>query len=45
MSKGVIYKMAVSRCKRILVVVKEMLDNPVKLLTGGKDLEEVLLGL
>jgi 2-oxoglutarate dehydrogenase E2 component (dihydrolipoamide succinyltransferase) len=28
-----------------LVKVKEMLENPVKLLTGGKDLEEVLLGL
>ncbi len=28
-----------------LVKVKEMLENPVKLLTGGKELEEVLLGL
>lgn len=28
-----------------LVKVKEMLENPVKLLTGGKNLEEVLLGL
>jgi 2-oxoglutarate dehydrogenase E2 component (dihydrolipoamide succinyltransferase) len=28
-----------------LVKVKEMLENPVKLLLGGKNPEEVILGL